>query len=465
MSPISTAVDAQHLSQAESMVEGRAMRALTPRRDLAEYIPSERDPVALLAEQNADRVPELVPLRMGRMLASPFAFYRGTAGLMAADLARCATSEIEVISCGDAHISNFGLFASPQRNLVFDLNDFDEAGPAPFEWDVKRLVTSVIIGARDAGFGEPEVREAATQAALNYRRVLTGMMRLTVLERYYFRADTDQIRAGLGRSGQRMLDRAAKQARKRTSEAFADKVTETLPDGRLRIIENPPLLQHLDSERGGVVADLFAQYVQSVPADIAVLLAQFTLADVAMRVVGVGSVGTRCFVLLLTGPQGERLVLQIKEAPPSVLETWGGRDAHRLPTPARGPEFADNEGFRVVASQRILQAVSDSFLGYFRADNGRDFYVRQFRDRKGSIDIEGLSVGDFGTYANGCAALLARAHAQSASAPAVVGYLGSGDNADRAIVEWSFAYAEQSLADFTALQAAVAAGRVEATAG
>ncbi len=454
--PESSAPPRSRPTQAETRAVGRAARTSTPRRALADYEQGQRDPVALIVEQNSARVPELVPLRMERMLASPFAFYRGTAGLMAADLARGASTGIEVISCGDAHISNFGLFAAPQRNLVFDLNDFDEAAVAPFEWDLKRLVTSVVIGARDAGYDEPAVRRAAQSTAASYRVVLAEMMKLTVLQRYYFRADADALRSNLGRAGQKILDKAIKQARKRTSEAFVERVTEVLPGGQRRIVENPPVLTHLDAERAAMVGDLFEQYLETVPADIAVLLSQFSVIDAAVRVVGVGSVGTRCYVVLLSGPQQEHLVLQIKEAQESVLRAWAGHDAHPLPASERGTEFRENEGFRVVASQRVLQAVSDLFLGYFRAPTGRDFYVRQFRDRKGSIDFEQLDLAGFTSYVEGCATLLARAHAQSANAPAIAGYLGRGDNADTTIADWSFAYAEQSLSDYTALKRAVA---------
>lgn len=443
------------LPHADSRAAGRDERASTPRSSHRLSSTDARDPLAILDAQNSSRVASLIPLRTSRMLTSPFAFYRGTAAIMAADLAAGPSSDIQVISCGDAHVSNFGLFASPQRTLVFDLNDFDEAAPAPFEWDVKRLVTSVVIGARDAGFSETDARASALHSVRAYREGLREMMKLTVLQRFYFRADTTMIHPGLDSAAQKVLNRATKQAKKRTSEQFVAKITTRDAAGRRVIVENPPVLTHVPELEAEVEA-LFEQYLRTVPADIALLLSQFTVTDLAMRVVGVGSVGTRCFILILAGPQNESLVLQIKEAQASVLHTYGG-----VPVPtalsadgAKLPD-ADFEGRRVVANQRILQAVSDPFLGYLRA-NGRDYYVRQFRDQKGSIELDGLELPEFVTYAGGCGTLLARAHAQSPAAATISGYLGRSTVFDEAVVDWSFDYAERSLADFAALKASAA---------
>jgi uncharacterized protein (DUF2252 family) len=455
------------LSQNEAVAEGKAARTVLPRERHAHYDDNgRRDPLEILAEQNATRVPELVPLRMGRMLESPFTFYRGTAGIMAADLARGVDTGIRVVSCGDAHLSNFGLFASPQRNVVFDLNDFDEAADAPWEWDVKRLVTSVVIGGRASGFDEDECRKAATASARAYRAGLQGMMAMTALERYYFRIDSDEAHPELDSAAQRVVDRAVRQARRRTSDAYVEKISELAGDGTRLIIENPPVLTHVPEATETEIEQLFERYRKTVSSDVALLLSQFTLTDLARRVVGVGSVGTRCYILILTGPQRESLVLQVKEAQPSVLESYGGIDsaypggAKAAHAEAEGPQ----EGFRVVANQRILQAVSDSFLGYLRA-NGRDYYVRQFRDMKGSIDVSKLDFSSYVSYVRACATLLARAHAQSADAPKVAGYLGKSKAFDSAVVDWSFAYAERSLADYERFTAAVAAGEIEVITG
>lgn len=447
------------LSQNEAMAAGRAARDKTPRSSHAVYVPSDRDPLAILAEQNASRVPRLVPLRMGRMLANPFTFYRGTAAIMTADLARGVTTGVDVVSCGDAHISNFGLFASPQRTLVFDLNDFDEAAKAPWEWDVKRLVTSVIVGGRESGFSAKECRAAALEATASYRVALQEMMQLTALERYYFRADTSMLNSELDSPAQKVLARATRQARKRTAQAYVEKISTRAPDGTLLIIENPPVLTHVPETDEAELETLFEQYRRTVPADIATLLSHYSLTDVAMRVVGVGSVGTRCYILILTGRQQESLVLQVKEAQQSVLQTYGGMPADPATALVNG-----REGYRVVTSQRILQAVSDSFLGYLRFD-GRDYYVRQFRDMKGSIDVARLDLAGYVAYVDGCGTLLARAHAQSPGAAWMAGYLGSSATFDAAIVDWSIAYADQSLADYRRLQAAVKAGTIKATTG
>ncbi|PJJ63884.1 DUF2252 domain-containing protein [Compostimonas suwonensis] len=449
----------RYAKQQDAIAVGRDIRHRLPRSEHGLFAARDRDPLAILAQQNASRVQHLVPLRMGRMLASPFAFYRGTAGIMAADLASEPNTGIRVVSCGDAHLSNFGLFASPQRSMVFDLNDFDEAASGPWEWDLKRLVASVVIGGREAGHGEKQVRRAARHAAESYRTGMLEMMKLDVLERYYFRMDVDAIHPEIDSKTQKVIDRATAQARRRTSRSYLEKVTTRAADGTRMLIEDPPVLTHLPEATETDLERLFERYRRTVPSDINQLLSQFTLTDVAMRVVGVGSVGTRCYILILTGPQQEPLVLQVKEAQTSVLESYGRIE----PSPedeANRPLHA-REGHRVVSNQRILQAVSDSFLGYLSVD-GRDYYVRQFRDMKGSIDATELRFSGFLTYADACATLLARAHAQSHDAPMIAGYLGSSSSFDRAITEWSIAYAEQSLADYHRLRDAVATGEVEA---
>jgi uncharacterized protein (DUF2252 family) len=452
------------ISQHDALAEGRAARKALPRTAHANYDnDGRRDPLAILAEQNASRLPELIALRMGRMAESPFTFYRGTAAIMAADLARGPSTGIQVVSCGDAHISNFGLFASPQRSLVFDLNDFDEAADGPWEWDVKRLVASVVIGARASGFSDDDCRMAATESALAYRRGLHGMMRMTAVERFYFRIDSDEKHPQLDAAAQKVVDKAARQARRRTSDAYVDKISTRADDGTRLIVEDPPVLTHVAEDLETELEDLFERYRRTIPADVALLLSQFALTDVARRVVGVGSVGTRCYILILTGPQQESIVLQVKEAQQSVLQSYGGI-APAFPAHSEEENAREPEGFRVVANQRILQAVSDSFLGYV-SFGGRDYYVRQFRDMKGSIDVARLDLSSYVTYVRACATMLARGHAQSANAPKIAGYLGKSKAFDTAVTDWSIAYADQSLADYERFKTAVAAGQIEALTG
>jgi uncharacterized protein (DUF2252 family) len=434
------------VTAAEGAAAGVAARSAFPRTALATYDRSQRDATVLIEAQNAGRLPELVPMRMARMSADLFSFFRGSAALMASDLGREPSSGIEVISCGDAHVSNFGFFASPQRTLVFDLNDFDEAAIAPWEWDVKRLVTSAIIGGRQAGFPEKAARRAALEAATAYRTALNGMMRLGAVDRYYLRLDTDVIRGNLDADAQRILDTTLRQSRRHTSARFVEKSTKVGPDGRRVFVDDPPVLTHgIDDDELQDARELFSEYRRTVAPDVAVLLHQYELSDVARRVVGVGSVGTRCYVALLTGPLGEPVVLQVKEISESVLQSHGGVDGS-----------TGHDGRRVVGYQRVLQAVSDVFLGHVRFD-ARDYYVRQFRDLKSSISIPSLTPEQFVNYAGGCAVVLARAHAQSPRAAEVSGYLGTSSKADQALLRWSLAYADQAASDYRAFCDALSA--------
>lgn len=448
-----------HFSRAESRELGKSLRRVVARSELAERRPAERDAVAHLREQNATRVPELIPVRMQRMLASPFAFYRGTAGLMALDLGRDPHSGILVASCGDAHISNFGFYASPERQLVFDLNDFDEAAVAPWEWDLKRLITSVIVGGREAGYGERDIEKTARRAIAQYVAVLRRLVRLSPSDRYFMHLNVESSRRQLSRDGRRVLDAALTAAQRRTSVRAVRRTTEREADGKLRFVENAPTMVRfrLDeatplsgAEPAESIRSLFAQYRDTVSIDIDTVLAQYEPTDLARRVVGVGSVGTRCYLQLLQGADEDALLLQVKEAGESVLSQYG-----RIPQPARITQgiAAHGEGFRVVGMQRVLQAVSDPFLGHLAA-NGRAFYVRQFHDMKGSVELDGLPLDAFSDYVASCAGLLGRAHAQSPTAGQVLGYIGTSDAASDAIVTWSAAYADQSLRDFETASAA-----------
>ncbi len=457
-----------HRTGEEAAAAGRALREHIPRSAHALLAPPDRDPLEILQQQNATRLPELVPLRLGRMASSPFAFYRGAAALMAFDLAADTTTGLEVVACGDAHISNFGLYASPERTLVFDLNDFDEAAIAPWEWDLKRLVTSVVIAAQENAYAPKDVRAVALAAAAAYRKGMRELAALPVLQRYHYRADIDRalVAAKRRRDGVfAVLSRAVKQAQRRTADRYLEKVSELDASGRRRLIENPPLLTRVTPEQEAIVEDLMVAYQATLPLDVAILLGQFAIDDVARRVVGVGSVGTRCFIVVLRDHSGGSIILQVKEAPPSVLNSHG-----RMPVPTRTradgvlEALHGSEGQRVVGSQRVLQAVSDPFLGHFSA-NGRDYYVRQFRDQKGSIEAIGLALPEFIAYVEACGVMLARAHAQSAPAPTIAGYLGGSDALDRAVVDWSLGYAERSAVDHERLRSAIARGQVEAVAG
>ncbi len=437
-------------SLADQRAAGRAARKTTPRRALGALGSHARDPLGILAAQDAGRIAELVPLRAERMSANPFAFYRGTAALMAADLAAGESSGIRVASCGDAHVANFGFYASPQRTLVFDLNDFDEAGWAPWEWDVKRLVTSIVL-AGQAGARDEEVTRAAAAAAVGtYARALAKAVARSPLERYYEHLEVAGRSKTLDRQSRRVVREAIRAAQTRTGERAARKLTEAGPDGRLRFAEQPPTMTHLEPELTARVQSSVDAYMSTTRADVRLVLQQYTASDTVRRVVGVGSVGTRCYITVLQDAAGHPLVMQTKEAGRSVLVEYGGQS---LPPELDAAIAESGEGARVVALQRILQGVSDPFLGYFRGVE-RDYYLRQFRDMKVGLDMESLDDLPFHEYAQACAATLARAHSQSPRAAEVVGYIGDGRAACAALVEWAYAYADVSRGDYDAFVAA-----------
>jgi uncharacterized protein (DUF2252 family) len=441
----------------EDVARGKAIRKAAPRRALAQLTPSRRSATEILVAQNAGRLGELVPLRFARMLADPFSFYRGSAAVMAADLAGSPSTGIEVMCCGDAHVSNFGMYAAPHRSIVFDLNDFDEAAVAPAEWDVKRLITSAIIGGRYADYPDKAIRTCVEQALATYQKALEAALDLDVLSRYYLRLEPERYTGEVSKGMLGVIQRTTARARQNTSERVYKKIMETGPDGTLRLREAPPVLQHVDEEIEAPVLEAVEEYLAAVPADVALLLSHFRVTDVALRVVGVGSVGTRCYLVILVGPDSTPLILQIKEATRSVLDEFGGwpqRSALTTAVEAKG------QGVRVVDGQLILQAMSDLFLGTTRKD-GRDYYVRQFHDMKGTVETEGMTAATFSEYVSACAALLARAHSQSANASILRGYVGASDAVHCAVAEWSYAYADKSLDDFHQLRAAAAAGDIE----
>lgn len=436
-------------SHAALLERGAAARRRTPRRTLAELPTGERDPLGILDRQNSTRQQDLVPLRRERMAASPFAFYRGTAALMAADLANAPHSGILVASCGDAHVSNFGFYASPQRSLMFDLNDFDEAAWAPWEWDVKRLVASIVIGGRATARADDVIDRAALAAVTTYARGIARATALSPKDRYYAHFDVESTRGLLDKASQKAIRSAVKQAVKRTGERAVRKLTETDDGGRRRFVLQDPTASPVGDELRANVHALVEQYRRTATPDVALLFEHYGVSDVVRRVVGVGSVGTRCYLVLFQDGEDNTLLMQPKQASQSVLVEHG-----RIPQPDGLQRAIDQygEGARVVAMQRILQALSDPFLGHLHTENG-DYYVRQFHDMKGSIEVEELDDGPFVTYAQACAAVVARAHSQSVTASEVAGYIGGGRAVAAALLEWARGYADLSLADFEAFRA------------
>jgi uncharacterized protein (DUF2252 family) len=449
----------------QDRAKGKAARETLPRSAQGVFVEPGRNVVGILEEQHASRLAHLVPVRVGRMLQTPFAFYRGAAAVMAGDLSHEQTSGHQVVACGDAHLANFGLYASPERRLVFDLNDFDEVFPAPWEWDVKRLAASIWLSGRNSGHAEEQCRTAAEAAARSYRLAMRRLFEGTAAERYYFQVETDVLTATMA-SG-RILDKDVKKAKRRTSEQVLAKMTAETVHGEPRIVDQWPLVYHPETATLDRVSALFEQYRDSLRADTAVLVSQYRLVDVALRVVGVGSVGTRCWVILMLGPSGEPLFLQAKEVQRSVLESHGGAqpssDVIRLLTKY-------GQGYRAVAGQRIMQAQSDPFLGWVgntvETDGQlRDYFVRQFRDMKGSFAVDQLAPGPLADYARLCGGVLARAHSQTPGSAFIAGYLGRSEVFEKSIAGWARQYADQTEKDHAELERAVRSGRLDAEGG
>jgi uncharacterized protein (DUF2252 family) len=460
---------APQLSRADRVARGKDAREVAPLESHVEFVPAvSRDPVGLLLAQATSRVPELVPIRHGRMLVSPFTFYRGAALPMAADLANTPVSGLRVQLCGDAHLSNFGAFASPERRLVFDVNDFDETLPGPFEWDVKRLAASLSVAGRDNGFTTKDCRKIVLAAATAYRTSMRGFAQQSLLEVWYTHIDIEQtirefrsqIKAKRFKASEAMLAKA----HTRDSMQALGKLT-TVVDGQRQIIAVPPMIVPVEQVFSDVQADalykqlntVLGKYRRTLQSDRRHLLEQFAMVQVARKVVGVGSVGTRAWIVLMEAGDGiEPLFLQAKEAQPSVLAEYCGRSRY------------NNEGERVVAGQHLMQAQSDIFLGWTRATGAdgvdRDFYVRQLRDWKFSLPIEQMIPTGMTAYAQLCGWTLARAHARSGDRVALAAYLGSSTKFDQAIAEFAETYADQNERDYAALQRAVKDGRAEASA-
>ncbi len=465
-------VAAPHLTVAERVARGKAARAEVPRSSHGTFEPAATrpDPVELLERQAQTRVPELVPIRYGRMLVSAFTFYRGAAMIMARDLALTPRSGLQVQCCGDAHLSNFGVFASPERRLVFDINDFDETLPGPWEWDVKRLAVSMLIAARDNGYLAKHQERIVLETVGRYRTAMSEFAGMDNLAVWYARLEIEALLAERGAelkpAALKRTEKALAKARTRDSMSSFSKLTQVV-DGHVRIVDQAPLIvpisklvpgadreEVLESLRG-----LVRRYRGSLEFDRRTLLEQFRLMDFARKVVGVGSVGTRAWIALLLGRDGgDPLFLQLKEAEASVLEEFLGTSQFK------------NHGQRVVTGQRLMQATSDIFLGWLRVESpldgeARDFYGRQLKDWKGSVEIDQLKPEGMAVYGNLCGWTLARAHARTGDRVAIASYLGSGPNFDRAILEFSKAYADQNERDYQQLVEAVKTGRVTAETG
>ena len=461
------------LTPAERLARGKAARARTPRESHAVFDPppGRPDPIGLLEQQAKTRVAELVPVRYGRMMVSPFTYFRGAALPMASDLAATPVSGLAVQACGDAHLSNFGLFGSPERRLMFDVNDFDETLPGPWEWDVKRLAASLEVAGRGNGFPARQRREIIMSAVGRYRQAMRGFAGMTNLDVWYARADVEQMRAQfdaqLQERQRKLMDKGMAKARTRDSMQEVAKLTRMV-DGRPRILSDPPVLVPIDelipsetdrADLEGFLTEMLGRYRRTLETDRRYLLEQYEFCDMARKVVGVGSVGTRCWIVLVLGrDESDPLFLQVKEAEASVLSRFLGASAYR------------NQGQRVVAGQRLMQATSDIFLGWQRTDAGldgqsRDFYVRQLRDWKVSLVIETMVPAGLRAYGALCGWTLARAHARSGDRIAIASYLGGSDIFDRAITQFAAAYADQNERDHQALVDAVKSGRIVAEQG
>jgi uncharacterized protein (DUF2252 family) len=447
---------------------GKAKRDQIPLSSHSEWhpAPDRPDPVSLLQAQDEGRVEQLLPIKYGRMLESAFTFYRGSAVLMAADLANTPVSGIDAVLCGDAHLSNFGVFATPERKLVFDLNDFDEVYPGPWEWDLKRLAASAVIAGRDNGFKDKDNLKLARLVGKVYREAMNRFAKESVLDVWYYHVEAEQVLAlfdKYSKKGVKSTKKMLKKARTKTREATLEKLTEFVEDRR-RIISDPPLVVRLsdlltDNQKAQIpeqhIEEAWLDYIGSLPEERRLLLSKFHIADGALRVGGVGSVGTRCTILLLEGSaHKDAIILQQKEAGPSVLEPYLPERNYR------------SHAERVVIGQRLMQAASDIFLGWHQsALTERKYYWRQLKDMKGSVDVSTLDEAGLGTYLAVCSLCLARAHARTGDPAAIAGYLGKSKAFDKAIGKFAEAYADQAERDYKALVEAVDSGRIIAQTG
>lgn len=441
-------------SPAERMSAGKALRQSVPRGSHGEWAAAadRPNPIEVLRDSDRGRLPELLPIRYGRMRQSPFAFFRGSAAVMAWDLSKTPATGIRVQACGDCHASNFGGFASPERRLLFDINDFDETLQAPWEWDTKRLAASIILASRQLGLGGGRCDDAVLTMAQSYREHMREYALMRLLEVWYSHMDAEVfVEEARTAAARKRWEQVEEKARVQTAEHIFPRIAK-LMNGRPRIVDHPPLVYHPRQSEvmRKQVIQMFHQYRETLPAERRVILDRYHILDVARKVVGVGSVGTRCAVALLMADEHDPLLLQFKEALPSVLEPYAGKSRYA------------NHGERVVTGQRMLQSASDVFLGWTRDEEGRSYYFRQLRDMKMKIDLENMTKGDWLEYVEICGWTLARAHARTGDAALIGGYLGKNDVFDSSLAKFATAYADQAERDHASLLKAIRAGELEA---
>jgi len=449
---------------ADRKKKGKAIRKTVPRSSHADWSPpaDRPDPVDLITGQDKERLQWLVPIRHSRMAVSAFTFYRGAAKVMAADLAGTPATGLSAQICGDAHLSNFGSFASPERQQLFDINDFDETLPGPWEWDLKRLATSFVLAGHDNDFKQTDITPIVTQSVASYRQAMAKFATARTMDTWYAHISVQQIADALPKKKDRaQVTKSAAKARSKDSLKAASKLTHEV-DGQLRIKSQPPLLIPLrdvadqdkaESLRKDVHQSL-SGYRSTLTDDRKLLLDRFHIVDIALKVVGVGSVGTRCMIVLFAGKDdGDPLFLQVKEATDAVVEDYLPKSTYPL------------HGQRVVEGQRLMQAYGDIFLGWSVKSSGHQYYTRQFHDMKGSADVAAMNPRRMGGYAKICGAALAHAHARSGDSIAIAGYLGSGDTFDRAVTKFAFAYADQNQQDYETFKTAIATGKIKAKEG
>ncbi len=438
----------------QRMAAGKALRERVPRKSQAQWklSPNRPDPIELLKKADRGKLDDLLPIRYARMRQSPFGFFRGAAALMAADLSTTPTTGLRVQACGDCHVANFGGFGSPERRLVFDINDFDETLPAPWEWDVKRLAASVVLAGRQNGVGERHCSDAARTTVESYRRHMREYAKMRALEVWYSHLDAEVfVDEAKTKAAKRRWARMEKSAKLQTADHVFPVITD-IEKGRRRIVDQPPLVYHPPgiASIGKHVRDVFERYWRTLPEERRIVLDHYHIVDVARKVVGVGSVGTRCAVALLMAGKKDPLFLQFKEARESVLAPYAGKSRY------------ENQGERVVTGQRMLQSASDVFLGWARDDEGRDYYFRQLRDMRMKINVDAMSRQDWDEYVDFCGWALARAHARTGDPQRIAGYLGKSGAFDEAIKEFAVAYADQTERDYAALVKAIRSGRLPA---
>jgi uncharacterized protein (DUF2252 family) len=450
-----SASTARPISREDRAAAGKALRDKLPRMQHGVWRKGESraDPIGILRAADSDRLPDLVPIRYGRMLQSPFAFYRGAAGVMAADLAGTPATGVQVQACGDCHLMNFGGFATPERNVIFDINDFDETLPAPWEWDVKRLAASFVLAARSIGLTDAEGRDAAVACTRSYRKRLRGFSEMDPLEVWYARITTDDYLEAVPRAIQAFVRKRIDKATKRAGSEMDFPKLAGMVGGRVGIRDTLPLIFHPEAARApefqAILDQVFAAYRETLSDDRRALLDRYRVVDAAIKVVGVGSVGRRCWIALLMSEANDPLFLQFKEAVESVLESHAGKSAYA------------HHGQRVVMGQRLMQPASDLFLGWLTAPTGTQFYVRQLRDAKIKPLVETFDAELLQVYGKACGWALARAHAKASDASATIsGYLGTSDQFDEAMGDFAVAYANQAERDHAALKAAVRKGRI-----